>query len=63
MTWILVILSIVGTDVSAQTLSTHASMSDCFEARRNLAWAGMQGPELLCVREKGPQNASAKQRD
>lgn len=52
MSWILVILTIAGTDVSAQTLSTHASMSDCFEARRHLTWPGMQGPELLCVREK-----------
>lgn len=61
MTWILVILSIAGTDVSAQTLSTHTSMSDCFEARRHLTWEGMQGPELLCVHEKGPLRASAKQ--
>lgn len=52
MSWILVILTIAGTDVSAQTLSTHSSMSDCFEARRHLTWPGMQGPELICVREK-----------
>lgn len=52
MQWLLVILSIVGTDVSAQTLSQHVSMAECFEARRHLTWEGMQGPELLCVREK-----------
>ena len=50
MTWLLVILHIVGTDVTAQTLSTHKDMVACFKAREEIKWPGMRGPELICIR-------------
>ena len=51
MTWLLILILIDGTVSGAQTLSVHATMTDCFEARDDMIWnRRVQPARLTCLR-------------